>query len=75
MKKSQRAKRMARHLQRNKKGSKLNLVSLMDIFTILVFFLMVNQSDVKVMQSNKAIKLPTSVINNTPAETLVMYGK
>ena len=45
---------------------KLNLVSLMDIFTILVFFLMVNSSDVEVMQSDAAIQLPTA-----NAETLV----
>ena len=32
--------RMARHHQRMAKDSKLSLVSLMDIFTILVFFLM-----------------------------------
>lgn len=39
---------------------KLNLVALMDIFTILVFFLMVNSSDVEVMQSDAAISLPTA---------------
>ena len=39
---SARAKRMERHHQRAKGGSSLNLVSLMDIFTILVFFLLVN---------------------------------
>ena len=46
-----------RHDQRRgaqKKHSKtatLNLVSLMDIFTILVFFLMVNSSEVEVLQT------------------------
>ena len=38
MVKSARAKRMAKHHKRNKGAGSLNLVSLMDIFTILVFF-------------------------------------
>ena len=42
MKMSRRAKRMDRHHRRNKGNAVLNLVSLMDIFTILVFFLLVN---------------------------------
>ena len=46
MKLSRRAKRMRRHYSRMHRGGGLNLVSLMDIFTILVFFLMVNSSDV-----------------------------
>ena len=45
MKQSLRAKRLARHHKRLGGASKLNLVSLMDIFTILVFFLIVNQSE------------------------------
>ena len=40
MKMSKRARRMERHHERHK-GAGLNLVSLMDIFTILVFFLLV----------------------------------
>ena len=50
MKKSVRQMRIERHRARMKKTSKLSLVSLMDIFTILVFFLMVNASDVEVLQ-------------------------
>ena len=42
MVKSGRAKRMEKHHKRNKSSGSLNLVSLMDIFTILVFFLLVN---------------------------------
>ncbi|HBX40956.1 MAG TPA: biopolymer transporter ExbD, partial [Marinobacter adhaerens] len=41
MKTSRKAKRIRRHYGRMKKSGGLNLVSLMDIFTILVFFLMV----------------------------------
>ena len=38
----------------------INLVSMMDIFTILVFFLLVNSSDVEVLPNAKEIVLPTS---------------
>ena len=38
MKQSARAKRLAKHHKRFNSAPKLNLVSLMDIFTILVFF-------------------------------------
>lgn len=72
MKQSMRARRMARHHRRLAGVSKLNLVSLMDIFTILVFFLMVNSSEVQVLQSNKTIKLPDSVAEQRPQETLLI---
>jgi len=71
MKQSRHAKRMARTNNRHK-VAKLNLVSLMDIFTILVFFLLVNSSDVEVLQSNKAIKLPESVSSKIPENNLVV---
>lgn len=72
MKQSLRARRMARLHRRHKGQPKLNLVSLMDIFTILVFFLLVNSSDVEVLQSNKAIKLPDSIAEKKPDNTLVV---
>ncbi len=71
MKKSKHAKRMERANKR-RGGSKLNLVSLMDIFTILVFFLLVNSSDVEVLQNNKDIKLPESTAEQKPDEQLVV---
>lgn len=72
MKQNLRAKRMARHHKRLASQSKLNLVSLMDIFTILVFFLLVNSSDVEVLQSNKDIKLPESVAEKKPEDNLIV---
>ena len=72
MKKSARALRMARHHKRMGKESKLSLVSLMDIFTILVFFLMVNASDVQVLQNNKSVELPKSTAKQAAKETLVL---
>ena len=62
----------------------LNLVSLMDIFTILVFFLMVNANDVEVLETTSAIKLPDSMAEEKPeqrvsievnADDLLLQGK
>ncbi|MEM9624213.1 MAG: biopolymer transporter ExbD [Pseudomonadota bacterium] len=63
-----------RRRQRQKKGKAagLNLVSLMDIFTILVFFLMVNSSEVEVLQSSSKIKLPDSTSEQRPDNNLVI---
>ena len=46
----------------------LNLVSLMDIFTILVFFLMVNASEVEILETTTAIKLPDSISEVKPED-------
>lgn len=74
MKQSAKAKRIARHKRRGlASGGKLNLVSLMDIFTILVFFLMVNSSsDVQVLNRDGKIDLPVSTSERLPDETLVI---
>lgn len=72
MKQSPRARRMARVQRRNQQVSKLNLVSLMDIFTILVFFLLLNTGDVEVLENDKSIRLPDSVAEQRPDSTLVV---
>lgn len=54
------------------KSASLNLVSLMDIFTILVFFLMVNSSEVEVLQTSSKIKLPDSTSEQQPENRLVI---
>jgi biopolymer transport protein TolR len=66
-----RAARMERHHARQKKGS-LNLVSLMDIFTILVFFLLVNSSDVEVLPNAKDVQLPESIAETKARESVVI---
>jgi len=71
MVKSKRAKRMERHHKRGK-GAPLNLVSLMDIFTILVFFLLVNSSDVEVLPNAKDVQLPESIAEDKAKETVVI---
>jgi biopolymer transport protein ExbD len=72
MKRSARAMRMERHHKRMAKDSKLSLVSLMDIFTILVFFLMVNASEVQVLQNSKSVELPESTAQQGAKETLIL---
>lgn len=71
MKMSRRAKRMERHHARRKQPA-LNLVSLMDIFTILVFFLLVSSSNVQQLPNKKDIRLPASIAQKAPKETLII---
>ena len=77
-------KRRRRQQQKRGKPAALNLVSLMDIFTILVFFLMVNSSEVEVLQTSSEIKLPDSsseekpdneIVISVSAEDLVVQGR
>jgi biopolymer transport protein ExbD len=64
--------RRAEHKQRNKQQLDLNLVSLIDIFTILVFFLLSGASGVELLASSRAVKLPQSTTKQVPRETLVV---
>jgi len=66
---SRRLKRMSRS---KKKPPGFNLVSLMDVFTILVFFLLVNSSSTEVMEPPKSISLPDSIVEKKPRETVVV---
>jgi biopolymer transport protein ExbD len=69
MKNNRRIKRMARS---RKKSPGLNLTSLMDVFTILVFFLLFNTSSGDVLEAPKEIKLPNSIVEVKPRETVVI---
>lgn len=57
---------------RNRSLVDLNLVSLIDIFTILIFFLLANASEVEVLPSAKAVRLPESTAEKSPKETVVV---
>ena len=72
MRTSRKARRIQRHYGRRHRPGGLNLVSLMDIFTILVFFLMVNSSDVKVMKNTADVPLPKSTAQQEAAENLTV---
>jgi biopolymer transport protein ExbD len=50
----------------------LSLVSLMDIFTILVFFLLVNSSDVQQLTAPKSVQMPDSIAQQPPRETVIV---
>ncbi|HEX4872997.1 MAG TPA: biopolymer transporter ExbD [Nevskiaceae bacterium] len=50
----------------------LNIVSLIDIFAILVFYLLVNALVVEVLPNPKALKLPESVVKDQPRTAVVI---
>src|SRR5690606_33942115 len=68
---SARARRMEKHHTRSKPAS-MSLVSLMDIFTILVFFLLVNQAEVAELDVPQNIELPESMAMQPPSQTVVV---
>ena len=72
MRMSRRAKRMDAHHKRKKRLIGFNLVSLMDIFTILVFFLLVNSSEVEVLPSTQGVTLPESRSDVKAKESIVV---
>jgi biopolymer transport protein ExbD len=70
MKTTRRIKRMSRNRSRL---SKMNLTSLMDVFTILVFFLLVNSAASEVLDTPKQLVLPESIVEAKPRETVVVF--
>ena len=64
--------RRAERKTRNISLVDMNLVSLIDIFTILIFFLLSNSADVEILPSNRAVKLPESTAEKKPRETVVV---
>jgi len=70
MRNSRRIKRMGRN---RGKIAKMNLTSLMDVFTILVFFLLVNSGSVEIMEAPKNMTLPESRVELKPRETVVIF--
>jgi biopolymer transport protein ExbD len=69
------SRRIARMTRRNRRAvPRLNLTSLMDVFTVLVFFLIFNSSaTVETLQQPKQITLPESVVEAKPRETVVVF--
>jgi biopolymer transport protein ExbD len=64
--------RRAERRNRNKTMVDMNLVSLIDVFTILIFFLLSNSGGVETLPSPKAVKLPESVAETSPRDTVVV---
>jgi biopolymer transport protein ExbD len=69
MRNSRRIKRMSRN---RVKIGKMNLTSLMDVFTILVFFLLVNSGSVELVEAPKDVSLPESYEESKPRETVIV---
>lgn len=65
-------RRMERNHERAKKQPPFNIVSLMDIFTILVFFLLVNASEPTVLPNAKGIEMPESTAEIKPRVSVVV---
>lgn len=70
MKSSRRMRRMSRN---RRPLATLSLTSLMDVFTILVFFLLVNSASTEVLTTPKQLELPASVVEEKPRETVVIF--
>lgn len=66
-----RTQRIDRRRRRNR-PAELTLTSLMDIFTILVFFLLVNSSQVEVLPNPRSLVLPQSVAMQGPHEAVLL---
>lgn len=64
--------RRAQRRNRNQTMVDMNLVSLIDVFTILIFFLLSNATGVELLPSPKAVTLPESVADKSPRETPVV---
>ncbi len=72
MKQTRRAHRMELRAARKSKVAPMNLVSLMDIFTILVFFLLAQSSAVEVLPNTDKIALPESLAEERARETVLI---
>ncbi len=67
------SRRIARMTRNKRAVPKLTLTPLMDVFTVLVFFLMANSATVEILQQPKQITLPESVVEAKPRETVVIF--
>lgn len=72
MKMTARALRIERRSGRHRPQANLSLTSLMDIFTILVFFLLVNSENPAKLPSTDNIQLPVSLSETAPKQNLVV---
>jgi biopolymer transport protein ExbD len=66
------SRRMTRLSRFRPKVSRMNLTSLMDVFTILVFFLVMNSGPTEILDPSSDVVLPESVVETKPSETVVI---
>lgn len=62
--------RRAERKARNQPILDMNLVSLIDVFTILIFFLLTSTGVETALPSHKAVQLPLASVEQAPKETL-----
>lgn len=72
MKSQRMAKRLSRQRRAQARDVPINIVSLIDIFAILVFYLLVNALVVEILPSSRALTLPESAIEEQPRQTVVI---
>ena len=63
--------RRSEHRARNGNMVDMNLVSLIDVFTILIFFLLSSAAGVEILVSPKAVNLPVAHAEKSPEATVV----
>ena len=68
---TRRKKRMSRS-KRQGGSTGMMLTSLMDIFTVLVLYLIVNQGTGVTLDAPKTVKIPESVVETSPRKSVVM---
>ena len=68
---SRRKKRMSRN-SRKPHSTGMMLTSLMDIFTVLVLYLIANQGTGVTLDAPKTVKIPDSIVETAPRRSLVM---
>ena len=73
MKMSSRAKRMLRrHIKGQKRDPNMNIISLIDIMSVLVLFLLVHSSEVEVLPNPNEIRVPESIAEAQPDPAVVV---
>lgn len=69
---SRHARKLVREMRKEAREGELNVVSLIDIFAILVFYLLVNALVVEILPSPKALRLPESIAKEEPQQTVLI---
>lgn len=64
--------RRAERRARDASSLDMNLVALIDIFTILIFFLLTSAAGIEILQTPREVRLPSSIAATEPRPTLVI---
>ncbi len=64
--------RRAERKSRNNHALDMNLVALIDVFTILIFFLLSSATGVETLVSPRAVDLPLAMAEKPPKETVLL---